>query len=203
MGLQILIFDMIKREITQEQYLDGVFDICDSLVTDLLKFLKDEGRYKYRMIGYMRSITDSFEKNYDTQTDEDIEVYERILYLLHKSIYIDYRRLRLRRLSPADSVICLILKLISISEEYQEKQNFPGLKEIFQGFHENIKNRGKLDKLVKTETTLRQAIEEKSLGKLRMSDLNLYLLEHPQPKSQKIIGEQHEWGETEGKEIEL
>ena len=192
-GPQILKNEMI----TLKQYQHGILDICDSLVTDLLKFLKDEGRYKYRMIGYMKKVTDSFEYFYDSQTDEDIEIYERILYLMHKSIYHDYHRLRARKLSPADSVICLINKLLEDVPDFQE------IKEMFQGFYDNIKNRGKLDKLTKTETTLKEAIKEGSIGKLRLSDIGLYYLEHPEPKTQELIGESLGWGGTNGTEIEL
>lgn len=183
--------------ITIEQYQCGIIDICDSLVTDLLKFLKDEGRYKFRMIGYMKKITDYFESFYDIQTDEEIETYERILYLIHKSINHDYRRLRVRKLSPADSVICIINKLL----EYIPGAEEP--KSIFQMFFDNIKNKGKLDKLTKTDTFLKEAMEEGKIGKLRLSDINLYSLEHPTPRTQEIIGESNEWGNVSGKEIEL
>ena len=174
----------------------GIIDICDSLVTDLIKFLKDEGRYKYRMIGYMKKISDTFESLYDTQEDEDIEVYERILYLMHKSIHHDYKRLRSRKLSPADSVICILRKLLENVPEFSE------VKEIIQGFYDNIKNRAKLDKLTKIGVSLEE-VEGGSIGKLRLPDINLYSIEHPSPRSQELIGESQEWGKTDGREIEL
>lgn len=184
---------------TLTKYQNGVIDICDSLVTDLLKFLKDEGRYKYRMIRYMKEITDSFENIYDNQTDEDIDTYERILYLMRKSIEIDYHRLRIRKLSPADSVICIITKLLSFLPE----EILPNVRGLFQGFYENIKNKAKLDKLVRTETTLKEAIKNEELGKRKASDIGLYQIEHPEPKTHEITGESQTWGRTSGKEIEL
>lgn len=183
--------------ITIEKYQYGLIDICDSLVTDLLMFLKDEGRYKYRMIGNMKKVTDFFESFYDNQSDEDIEIYERILYLMHKSIYHDYKRLRNRKLSPADSVICIIRKLLEYIPEYSE------IKDIFGGFYDNIRNRGKLDKLDKIDISIKDAIKEEKLGKLRLQDINLYLLEHPSPKTQEIIEESQKWGVTNGEEIKL
>lgn len=183
--------------ITTDLYYLGIIDICDSLVTDLIKFLKEEGRYKYRMIGYIKKISSFFESYYENQTDEDIKTFGRILYFMHKSIYHDYKRLRNRKVSPADSVICILIKLMSFVPECQE------IKDLLQMFHDNIKNKAKSDKLLRIDNTLKEAIKDLSLGKLKMSDINLYSLEHPEPKSQEIMGESKEWGGTNGKEIEL
>ena len=192
-ALRLLMVNMTTLELYQR----GILDICDSLVTDLIKFLKDEGRYKYRMISYMKKITNFFESLYDSQTDEDIETYERILYLMHKNINHDYRRLRIKKLSPADSVICIINKLFGYIPNAEEP------KEIIKMFFDNIKNKGKLDKLLKTETSLEEAMSEGKIGKLRLQDIGLYYLEHPLPRSQEIKGESQEWEEVSGKEIEF
>lgn len=194
------------KELTIKQYQDCIIDICDSLVTDLLYFLKDEGRYKYRMIRCMNKIMDIFKDIYDKKSNEEIEFCERIIYLTNKNIRIDYKRLRARKLSPADSTICLILKLISIAKELQEEINPKILKveEILQSFYENIRNKGKKDKLKRTENIIKDAIKSKKIGKLRKLDINLYEVEHPEPKKQELIGEKKSWGiENKEKEIEL
>lgn len=184
---------------TKDEYKLGILDVCDSLVTDMIKFLKEEGRYKYRMIGYVKEITKFFESFYDNQTDEDIENYERILYQLSKSIKIDYSRLRVRKLSPADSVICIILKLLGFMSEEMVGE----VRSLFQKFHDNIKNRAKNDKLSRIEDSVSRSLEDLTLGKLKLSDIDLYSVEHPKPKVYEGDGELHEWGKTDGKEIEL
>ena len=98
----------MKKEINVTQYQEGIFDICDFLVVELTQFLKDEGRYKYRMIEYIKSIKDQFSKTYKSQTEEDINIYGRVLYVINRSIIKDYQRLRQKRLTPADSLICII-----------------------------------------------------------------------------------------------
>lgn len=172
-------------------------------MTDLLKFLKDEGRYKYRMVSYMKTITNAFESLYDSQTDEDIEIYERIIYRMHKSLYEDYRRLRSKKLTPADSVICLALKLLTITEEYIKTEGLSEATDILRGFHNNIKNKGKYDKLMKTESTLKESLGTLELGKLRLPDIDLYSVEHPVPRTQEILGESDTWGESKGTEVKL
>lgn len=176
----------------------GIIDICDSLVTDLIKFLKDEGRYKFRMIGYISKISRSFESLYNDQTDEEIEEYERFIYLMSKSIYHDYKRLRSRKLSPADSVICIISKLLEYVNDCS-----PVIKETFKMFYDNIKNRAKQDKLMKIENTLLQAIQNGETGKLRLSDINLYSIEHPAPRIQEITESTEKWSESNEEEIKL
>ena len=51
----------MKREINTTQYKEGIFDICDFLVCELISFLKDEGRYKFRMIDYMNTIEEQYD----------------------------------------------------------------------------------------------------------------------------------------------
>ena len=76
----------MKKEINVTQYQEGIFDICEFLVIDLIQFLKEEGRYKFRMIDYMKSVTNSFLKAHKLQTEEDINIYGRVLYVLNRSI---------------------------------------------------------------------------------------------------------------------
>lgn len=163
--------------------------VCNSLIPDLLKFLKDEGRYKYRMIEYTEKITKFFESLPVCEEDE------RYLYLLSKALKKDYLRLRSRKLSPADSVICIIYRLLSeVTDEAPEE-----ITRIFQMFHENIKNRAKLDKFQKTS----ELLGSNETGKLRLQSLDLYSVEHPVPRSQELCGESKEWEEVDGREIEL
>ena len=198
----------MKKEINVTQYQEGIFDICEFLVVDLIQFLKEEGRYKFRMIDYMKSVTNSFLKAHKLQTEEDINIYGRVLYVLNRSIEKEYKRLRIKRLSPADSLICIILKLINTSETLEGGENrFNGeqqkIKEIFQKFHDNIRNKAKNDHLWKIENTIREAVEISKWGTLSLDELDIHGIEHPaENKTQELIGEKDTWTEkTEGKEV--
>ena len=198
----------MKKEINVTQYQEGIFDICEFLVIDLIQFLKEEGRYKFRMIDYMKSVTNSFLKAHKLQTEEDINIYGRVLYVLNRSIEKEYKRLRIKRLSPADSLICIILKLINTSETLEGGENrFNGeqqkIKEIFQRFHDNIRNKAKNDHLWKIENTIRESVEISKWGTLSLDELDIYGIEHPaENKTQELIGEKDTWTEkTGGKEV--
>ena len=156
----------------------------------------------------MKSVTNSFLKAHKLQTEEDINIYGRVLYVLNRSIEKEYKRLRIKRLSPADSLICIILKLINTSETLEGGENrFKGeqqkIKEIFQRFHDNIRNKAKNDHLWKIENTIREAVEISKWGTLSLDELDIYGIEHPaENKTQELIGEKDTWTEkAEGKEV--
>lgn len=198
----------MKKEINVTQYQEGIFDICEFLVVDLIQFLKEEGRYKFRMIDYMKSVMDNFLEAHKLQTEEDINIYGRVLYVLNRSIEKEYKRLRIKKLSPADSLICIILKLINTSETLEGGENRfnreqQKIKEIFQRFHDNIRNKAKNDHLWKIENTIREAVEISKWGTLSLDELDIRGIEHPaENKTQELIGEKDTWSEkAEGKEV--
>lgn len=204
--LKVLNYKNMKKEINVTQYQEGIFDICDFLVVELTQFLKDEGRYKYRMIEYIKSIKDQFSKTYKSQTEEDINIYGRVLYVINRSIIKDYQRLRQKRLTPADSLICIILKLINVSESLEGGENRfteeqSRIKEIIQKLYDNIRNKSKFDHLWKIENLVRDAVAINKWGTLSLDEFDIYHLEHPvENKNQEIVGEKDSWGSS-GKEV--
>ena len=199
----------MKKEITVTQYQEGIFDICEFLVVDMIQFLKEEGRYKYRMIDYMKVVMDNFSEAHKLQTEEDTNIYGRVLYVLNRIIIREYKRLRIKRLSPADSLICIILKLINTSESLEGGNNKfmkeqQQMKEIFQKFHDNIRNRAKNDHLWKIETVIKESVETSRWGTLSLEELDIHGLEHPaENKEQKLIGEKATWKEELSEEKEV
>lgn len=198
----------MKKEINITQYQEGILDICDFLVVELTEFLKDEGRYKYRMLDYIKSIRDEFDKTNKKVTEEDINIYGRVLYVLNRSITRDYQRLRMKRLSPADSVLCIMLKLINVSESLEGGENRftkeqTKIKEVIQKLYDNIRNKAKYDHLWKTENSIRDSVKINKWGTLSLDEFDLYHVEHPEenPKTQEVIGEKNTWGSSNGKEV--
>lgn len=197
----------MEKEINITQYQEGIFDICEFLIVELTEFLKEEGRYKYRMLDYIKSIQDEFNKAHEVETEEDINIYGRVLYVINRSIIKDYQRLRIRRLSPADSVLCIILKLINVSESLEGENRFTeeqtNVKKIIQKLYDNIRNKSKYDHLWKIENTIRESVEIKKWGTLSLDDFSLRKIEHPEknPRTQDVIGEKNTWGSSSGKEV--
>lgn len=197
----------MEKEINITQYQEGIFDICEFLIVELTEFLKEEGRYKYRMLDYIKSIRDEFNKAHEVETEEDINIYGRVLYVINRSIIKDYQRLRIRRLSPADSVLCIILKLINVSESLEGENRFTeeqtNVKKIIQKLYDNIRNKSKYDHLWKIENTIRESVEIKKWGTLSLDDFSLRKIEHPEknPRTQDVIGEKNTWGSSSGKEV--
>jgi hypothetical protein len=198
----------MKKEINITQYQEGILDICDFLVVELTEFLKDEGRYKYRMLDYIKSIRDEFNKTNKKVTEKDINIYGRVLYVLNRSITRDYQRLRMKRLSPADSVLCIMLKLINVSESLEGGENRftkeqSRIKEVIQKLYDNIRNKAKYDHLWKIENSIRDSVKINKWGTLSLDEFDLYHVEHPEenPKTQDVIGEKNTWGSSSGKEV--
>lgn len=198
----------MKKEINITQYQEGILDICDFLVVELTEFLKDEGRYKYRMLDYIKSIRDEFDKTNKKITEKDINIYGRVLYVLNRPITRDYQRLRMKRLSPADSVLCIMLKLINVSESLEGGENRftkeqSRIKEVIQKLYDNIRNKAKYDHLWKIENSIRDSVKINKWGTLSLDEFDLYHVEHPEenPKTQDVIGEKNTWGSSSGKEV--
>ena len=198
----------MKKEINITQYQEGILDICDFLVVELTEFLKDEGRYKYRMLDYIKSIRDEFDKTNKNITEEDINIYGRVLYVLNRSIIRDYQRLRMKRLSPADSVLCIMMKLIDVSESLEGGENRfikeqSKIKKVIQKLYDNIRNKAKYDHLWKIENSIRDSVKINKWGTLSLDEFDLYHVEHPEenPKTQEVIGEKNTWGSSNGKEV--
>ena len=194
--LEVLMYDM-KKEINVTQYQEGIFDVCDFLVTELISFLKEEGRYKFRMITYMKACSKTFDKIRQASLEE-INIYGRVLYVLSRAISKDYLRLRQKRLTPADATICIILKLIETSESleggnnrYLESQE--ELKSILSPIYDNIKNRAKRDHLWKTVNSIRDSVKSSKYGALSLDSFSLREIENPTPKEQEITGEKEGW----------
>lgn len=197
----------MKKEINVTQYQEGIFDVCDFLVSDLIEFLKEENRYKFRMIDYMKSITDEFSKAHENQTEEDINIYGRVLYVVNRSIIREFQRLRTKRLTPADALICIILKLITVSEsleggENRFKEEQDKVKEVISKLHENIRNKSKFDKLWKIDNTIRDSVSIGRWGTLSLDQFDIYHVEHPIERTPELEGEKSNWGTT-GKEVTL
>jgi hypothetical protein len=149
-------------------YAIGILDVIDFLVVDLTEQLKEENRCFGIVKSYLKSINDAYSKIYPNITEDDIEVYGKILYLLKPLLRKEYKRLVNKKLSPADSIICIIRKLLNIIEEVPEfiyKKELGTIKKVIDRLYDNIRNRSKKDSLFNLANTIRTFMSEGKIGK--------------------------------------
>ena len=191
--------------INKTQYQEGILYSCKHLLNSFIQFLKDEGRYKFRMISYMNDVTKLFDDMENSITDEEKEIYGRVFYNYHKLIVRDFVRLRKRKLTPADAIICLMRQLLSILKTTSETHRFPELQnrltELFQMFYDNIKNRHKSTTSHKTELFIRDLINTGKWGPICKRRLDLYEIENPSKKIKTLEEEIQPWSIIKGKEV--
>lgn len=131
-------------------YAEGLMDIVSYLLVDLRDLMQVEDRFFGIVKQYYATISNAQDNIYPTVTDEKMEIFGRILYLFKPVLRREFKRLNRKGLSPADSVICIIRKMLSIIEEIPEYTMTAELKAI-QGvidkLHSNIRYKVKLDAL--------------------------------------------------------
>lgn len=154
--------------VPQFTYLYGLLDIIKFLYTDLKKLLDDEGRYFGIMPIFMSRVDRLFITLDKDITQEDIDIYSRILYLFKPLIGKEYKKLRQRRVTRADCVITIIKKILEI---VLEDPDFPHYKEvkrvhkIFLKLFNNIKNAGKNYSLFKLSENMKKYLNTGQVGK--------------------------------------
>lgn len=179
---------MIYKEKLQE----GLLDVCQFLELEMKKFLENEGRFKFRVERFWKTICEQNSEMNKFVSEEDIDEYGRVLFLLRKSIYSEYRYLRSKRMSQADCVITIIHRLLEYSEElgefkFSKEQRI--IKKVIDSLWENIKHRAKNLGLKTLSKKLAQIIEEDIHGKLSYHEFSLSEIENPGLREQKLKGE--------------
>ena len=191
--------------INKSQYQEGILYSCKHLLNSFIRFLKDEGRYKFRMISYMNEATSLFNEMENSISEEEKEIYGRVFYNYNKLIVRDFEKLRKRRLTPADSIICLMRQLLSILKNPSEMIRFTKLRdrltELFQQFYDNIRNRHKSILFHKTELFIRDLINTGKWGPICKRKLDLYEIENPSQKIKTLEEEVQPWSIIKGKEV--
>lgn len=173
-----------------EKYKECIFDLTGYFYFDLIKFLKEENRFHGIVRSYFSKISREVSKA-DKKTDEDlIEIMSKSLYDFRGYIYSDFKRLRQKRLTPADSLITMLRKYFSFIDSdpdfiYQEE--FITIKDIIEKLYLNIRNQSKKDPFYNTTSFLSKT--EESVGyKGSCYQLSFYNIEFPKPKKLVLKG---------------
>lgn len=178
----------MEKFITIEKYQEGILDICDFLIVDLKKFMIEEDRFKYRVVSFFDKLREVYSDVHKEINEEDIDIYGRVLYNIKRSLESEFKKLRDKKMSSADCIICILMKLISISESYDEKtpdfkfkSSRDQIKEIISILFNNIRHFAKHDKLKKIEYHLTNSINTLRWGTLRVDKFDI-----TNPKIEKI-----------------
>lgn len=186
-----------NKKITAEQYCEGIYDICSFLYTEMVYFLEKENRYYGKVKSFMNNIRDAFQSSNQKISEEDIEIYGRVLYIVRFQIYKDFTRLGQKKLSPADRIIVLIKNLLDLSDniiinrdEYKFEKETRTIKKVIYRMFENIRNRGKEDSLYTLSNLINQSIVDEKYGKISYNTFDLVSIEYPKPKELILKGEE-------------
>lgn len=165
--------------VSEEVYMDGIFDIIQWLVCDLETYVKDEGRYFGIMPTYfkdMRKIISSF----NTGCTEDLcDIYGKIFYLFKPIIINEFMRLGIKRLSNADRIIVIMKKILDMLEEegtnrnHEKLKNFKDLNSIITKMFDRIRNNNKKTNLRLLINTFKQYIDLGKVGKMNVDEWSM------------------------------
>lgn len=174
----------IHSDITVSEVLfaEGLFDTVGFLYSELKVALEEEHRFFGIVKSYALSIDQAFSK-FDTEiSDDDIEIYGRILYLCKPSFLNEFRRLRNKRLTPGDSLIVIINKLLEVIsgvEGFAYRKELKTMKKIFTKLFDNIKNKNKKDPMYFLFNTIKELMSKGAVGKYIAEDINFRDINKP------------------------
>lgn len=155
--------------ISEAVYSIGYLDVVDFLISEMIGFMKEENRFFGIVKSYANTISDTYSVIHEEMTEDDIEVYGRILFLFKPSIKREYRWLiSNRRLSKADAVIVLIHKMLEVvndTQDFKFRAELKTLQKIFNGLFGNIRNKGKEAQLYDFTNSLRTFRNSGLVGK--------------------------------------
>ena len=147
--------------IDKSVYLNGLVYICNYLIDDLLELLEKEGRKFGIMLRY-------------------IETYQRITYLYKPLIVKQFKLLRKKKVTNADSVIVLLYNLTKFilnsdnCEEYRYMNYVKRINEVIDLMFQNIKNKGKLSNVYLIfQGTITDLMNNSKVGKVKLSKFSL------------------------------
>lgn len=165
-------------EISEDLYVSSLLDICDFLRVELIERLTEEGRFFGTAKDYMVTLASIFNGSVNKDvTDEDIEVFGKVLFLLKPVLTKEFKRLTRRSLSAGDSIIIIAKKIISTClntcPDHPMRREMVSIEEILEKFYGNMKNRKKSDPMFFLSGLLQELIRTGSIGKYEASELTL------------------------------
>lgn len=177
-------------------YLEGLFNIVDSMCRDMRDLMAEEDRCFGIVRSYLSSIRSTFSDTFKDVVDEDLDLFGRIMYVLKPFLQKDLYRLIRKGLSPADSIICLIRKVLiimdnSCKDDYYLKRKIKIVLKIINKLYDNIRNKAKEDTIFILSNTIHSCIEEQKIGRAPFKTFSIISENEPKslPNSGLCIGD--------------
>lgn len=173
--------------VSEELYISGLLDVTSYLCSELTSFLIEEERYVGITKSFMHSINDAFISINKDVEEDDIDIYEKILFLYKPIIVREFNRLKSKSLSPGDSTVIIIKKIIEIvsGHEYKHNRELRTIRKVINKFFDNIKNRAKKDPLYNLSNTIKTYMEKGAIGKYSLDHISL---KSENAEKQELIG---------------
>lgn len=167
------------KTINLPQYLDSVLNLTEILTKNLVEKLEKENRYSGLAKSYIHSMWDAF--SYTTQeiTDEEYDIFCRVLWLMKKTLTYEYNSLiRVKNLSEGDSIVVLLKRTFEIllekaPEDWEYLRRVRTLLKLVDKFFDNIRNKKKFARLFTYTDTLKGYMERGLIGKRGIENINL------------------------------
>lgn len=173
--------------VSEELYISGLLDVTSYLCSELTSFLIEEERYVGITKSFMHSINDAFISINKDVEEDDIDIYEKILFLYKPIIVREFNRLKSKSLSPGDSTVIIIKKIIEIvsGHEYKHNRELRTIRKVINKFFDNIKNRAKKDPLYNLSNTIKTYMEKGAIGKYSLDHISL---KSENAEKQELVG---------------
>ena len=173
-------------------YATGMIGIIDFLFADLTRMLEAEGR-KFGIVNtYLRVVTEAIDIVQSAEDyDDDLDSYGKILFLFKPVLKKEFGRLTgNRKLSSADANICIIKRLVELTEEltpeYDKMEFLLVIKEVIMRLWSNIRGNSKKDSLFYMSYVIRKYMSEGIVGRHVLRQFTIDKTEEPK---EKLIGD--------------
>lgn len=188
---------------------EGILDICGYLCLELKYFLEKENRYYGTLKSYVKDMTISFSRMNQKVSEEDMEIYGKILWVLRPQIYFDFKRLGKKRLSHSDRVMVLMKRLLDYSgddlTDFRFQKELGTVHKLVNRMYDNIKNPGKDNKLYSLKELVENSVYSGKIGKVVCNKLDLITQAFPKEKENTLVNSEQAFVEKQhsGKIMEI
>ena len=166
--------------IPEDLFSSGLLDTTDFLCSSLKEFLNKEERFLGIVKSYINSMDRAYENFNKDLTDEESDIYGRVLFLIKPLIVREFSRLRRKKLSEGDCVIVMIRKILTIIKEevheYTHMKEVKTIMKVINRLYDNIRHRSKTDAMYNFSNQIRVLLKSGAVGKYQLNKLNLTLL---------------------------
>lgn len=165
------------EKIDRLTWISGILDITDFLVSDLQVLMSQENRNFGIVKSYFHTLSDSYSKIREGQTEQEILSYSRLLYLLQPLIISQYRWLG-KKLSPADADIVLVHKFLTDLlggdlSGYNHTKELETIKKVITNMFNYIRNPFKNNEMTPFVSLIKEIQEQGITGKYFLDEIDL------------------------------